>query len=230
MGNYETQSVTTAMGKVSAEVAFTEDHTVDIKVSEVLDVLAEYIYAGIYDSLAGARLMETNDVSQHDVSVYIRYLFGLRLEQVSNRMGKADYRIIEIPVCVYPLLEAVGEYEGVESGIFLRPSVEKVSVISLPKKSDALVRAMKVANYPFVRGLPISRMVNDDYFYRLTVKDGRLYCSSGTTPVDPFILLARVFYEFQELNLIYGAYRYSIGDVRTFSSAFDALARLGKRE
>lgn len=218
------QKATDELGNVPAQVFNVVEEKPEVRASDIVGLFADYMTGYMSESRGAEKIMQDNGLGVADVKAYLEYLFVLRLEQVSGRRSSA-YGTVEVPVCIYPLLESIGNYENSEEGVYINPV--SVDTAKLPNNADKLVRAMRIAGFEFSNSLPLAKAIESDLIYRLSVKDGVIYSNVGGTSVDPVTLLVRIFYDFQELNSVYGTFRYNMGNVKVVGSALDALARLG---
>jgi len=204
------------------------EEKVCITVSSMCDVFAEYLYGlAVASSSSATALLKTMKLSQDDFIDGVRWVVSKRIEQVGCLKGRAEFKYVEYPMCLFPLLEAFGRVEDHAGGLVIFP--EQLDAGEPPARYDAMLNFLRMHRIPVTKGLPVVVKADSDLFFRLTVQDGEILVASDGSNIDPTIVLARCFFTMPLLQL-FGVPRYSLGPVAIQKSAFNLVARLGYRD
>jgi len=208
------------------QVAEVVQKDVAISVASTVGIFAEYVLAIIDDHEAASKMFERGGFTVQDVEHYLADLISLRLMQCRGHKLPIAPSKVEVPVCIYGIIEMIGDYESVDEGLFIRPSTSEKLHLSL-EKADKLSMVIRIAGMPIESGLPRVTKIKTDGLYRLAVKDGKIMSCCRGDAVDPVSLLTRTFLDFLPLEDVYGQYRYAYQDIRLVGGAYERLARLG---
>lgn len=207
-----------------AEVAEIQEVTPRVRVSGLAGALGEYIYSIAFDRRATEKFAEDKGITSDHVRRYLEYLISMRISQVADRRNSGLTRSVEVPNCVYPLLEAFGYFEDPDKGLAIKP----VPVGIESEDFSDVITFMKLGGFSFNQGMPLAMAIDQDVFYRLAVtSDNEIVAAQNGNQADPATLLVRIFYDFEMLTSVYGTFRYSYGGVSLYSSAVEGIARLG---
>lgn len=204
-----------------------------VEVGGLTDALGEYLYETfLATSLAAEKAAERAGIVLHDVQECVRWLLVKRIEQVACERPGSEYKHIEFPLCLYPLVETFGRIENFEAGLDIRPEhpdPKSKKPLERPSKYDACIRLLRTYGIPMAKGLPIVLKMTSDVFYRLTIQDGLILAACDGQNVDPATVLTRCFFDMPILS-IFGTPRYNVGYVAIQGSALSLLVRLGLAE
>lgn len=205
------------------------EKTLEVTVSRLAETLGQYLYGYSLMNSGVAKIWDQKGITERHVSAFVSRMLELRIYQVAEPRLTSRLKQTQYPKCLYPILESLGRFQDAESGIQITLDKPKGDpTFGNTDEELAIVSAMRMAGIPIGEGFPIVTTVENDMFYRLAVdENGVIRAASLGGQPDPYTLLARVFFQFLALSDVYGAYRYSMGDVRSFSTAIDRLSMLG---
>jgi len=224
-----TKTLRDQLPKVKPVVDNLIEERVCITESDMCRSLAQYLYEAVLATSPSAeRAFERNQVGLDDVEACVRYVVRKRIEQVAQIRPRYEYKEIEFPMCLYPLVDTFGRVEDYEGGLVIKP--EQLDAGQKPEKYDILMTLLKTHRFPVTKGLPVVVVADNELFYRLAIsEDGDILAMCDGNDVDPATVLVRCFYT-MPMMLLFGKPRYSLGPVSAQKSAFSLLVRLGQKE
>jgi hypothetical protein len=201
---------------------------VPMTASDVCALLGKYLYEYTCTNDGAFRLLESEALAVEHFSQFVTRVVEMRLYQVTHPAARSRFRSVQYPKCLYPIMEAIGRYDGAEIGAFLKPSFKNDADPKLSDKEEAIIRAAKMAGIPIGIGLPTVTDIGSDLIYKVAINDkGHVVAAVVSDEVDPATRLARLFYDFAALTEVYGSYRKSYGERRVYHPAINQLATIG---
>jgi len=223
-----TRQLSDQLPKVKPVVENLIEEKVHITESDMCEALALYLYEmALATSSSAERAFERNSVTLDDVKSSIRWVIRKRIEQVSKVKPGVEYKDLEYPMCLYPLVDEFNKVEDYEGGLCVGP--QQLDAGQKPEKYDMMITLLRTHRIPVARGLPVAVAAEGDLFYRLSIKDGHILASCNGNDIDPAVVLVRSFYTMPLISQL-GEPRYSVGQVAAQKGALSLLVRLGLKE
>lgn len=201
-----------------------------IKVTEsgLASILAAYLFEAVMATSPSAeRALDRAGLDQESFTQCVIWVIRKRVEQVAKLRPGSEYKHVEFPMSLYPLVEMFGRVESYESGLVIWP--EQLDAGREPQQYQDFIRIFKTHGFSVAKGLPRAVNMTTDLFYRLTVRDGIILAACDGKDIDPSVVLMRCFYDFPMVSA-FGVPRYSLGPVAAQRTALDLLVRLGIKD